>query len=124
MTRLSSALSPQQLLVRQAVLKHGQLTASQVRRLLYTGSPEGARVRSQRHLKRLTDLGLIRRFWGVYDGPAEYIYMPAGSTTRAPVFHTLDISELYVRLSETMSLSHQTGLAEPPAASEVVSEHS
>ena len=70
-----------------------------MRRLLYEGSTEGVRVRSQRHLKRLTDLALLRRFWGVYDGPAEFIYMPAGSTTRGPVFHTLDISELYVRLS-------------------------
>ena len=55
-------------------------------------------MRSQRHLKRLTDLGLIRRLWGVYDGPAEYIYVLAGTTGRGPVFHTLDISELYVRL--------------------------
>lgn len=93
-------LSPQQALVRQAVLKHGQLTASQIRRLLYTGTRKGALVRSQRHLKRLVDLGQLRRLWGVYDGPAEYIYMPAGTTTRGPVFHTLDISELYVRLSE------------------------
>jgi hypothetical protein len=100
-----TSLSPTQQAVRSAVAKHGQLTASQVRRLLYEGSPEGVRVRSQRHLKRLTDLGLIRRFWGVYDGPAEFIYMPAGSTTRGPVFHTLDISELYVRLAETTSLS-------------------
>jgi hypothetical protein len=56
------------------------MPASQVRRLLYTGSGEGTRVRSQRHLKRLTDLGLIRRLWGVYDGPAEYIYVLAGTT--------------------------------------------
>ena len=76
------------------------MPASQVRRLLYTGSGEGTRVRSQRHLKRLTDLGLIRRLWGVYDGPAEYIYVLAGTTGRGPVFHTLDISELYVRLPE------------------------
>jgi hypothetical protein len=64
------------------------MPASQVRRLLYTGSAEGTRVRSQRHLKRLTDLGLIRRLWGIYDGPAEYIYMLAGTTGRGPVFHT------------------------------------
>jgi Replication-relaxation len=77
-----------------------------VRRLLYEGTEEGTRVRAQRHLNRLTDLGLVRRFWRVYDGPAEYIYSPAGSTTRGPVFHTLDISELYVRLAEA-SMSHE-----------------
>ena len=76
------------------------MPASQVRRLLYTGSAEGTRVHSQRHLKRLTDLGLIRRLWGIYDGPAEYIYMLAGTTGRGPVLHTLDISELYMRLHE------------------------
>lgn len=96
----SSALSLQQAAVRAAIAKHGQLTSSQLRRLLYTGSDRGTHVRCSRHLKRLTDLGLIRRFWGVYDGPAEFIYMPAGTTSRGPVFHTLDISELNVRLSE------------------------
>jgi hypothetical protein len=68
--------------------------------VVYTGSAEGTRIRSQRHLKRLTDLGLIRRLWGIYDGPAEYIYMLAGTTGRGPVFHTLDISEFYMRLHE------------------------
>ena len=82
--------SPTEQAVRAAVTKHG----------LYTGSAEGTRVRSQRHLKRLTDLGLIRRLSGAYDGPAEYIHMLAGTTGRGPVFHTLDISELYVRLHE------------------------
>lgn len=75
-----TSLSPTQQPVRAAITKHGQLTVSQVRRLLYEGTEEGTRVRAQRHLKRLTDLGLVRRFWGVYDGPAEYIYS-AGSTT-------------------------------------------
>lgn len=97
-TRYSS-LSPTQQAVLQAITKHGQLTASQVRRLCYTGTPEGVRIRCQRHLTRLTSLGLVRRFWGVYYGAAQYIYMPAGTTTRGPVFHTLDISELYVRLA-------------------------
>lgn len=95
-----SSLSSAQAAVLQAVTKHGQLTASQVRRLLYEGTPRGTYVRSSRHLKKLTELGLLRRFQGVYYGDAEYIYMPAGTTTRGPVFHTLDISELYVRLSE------------------------
>lgn len=84
-TPYSSSLSAQQALVRSAVLKHGQLTSSQFRRLLH-GSTRGAVVRSSRHLKRLTDLGLVRRFWGVHDGPAEYIYMPAGTTGRGPGF--------------------------------------
>jgi hypothetical protein len=111
-TPYSSSLSPQQALVRSAVLKHGQLTSSQIRRLLYQGTPDGCRVRSSRHLKRLTELGLVRRVWGVYDDEAQYIYMPAGTTSRGPVFHTLDISELYVALSETMSpsMSHESKL--------------
>jgi hypothetical protein len=97
----SSSLSPQQVRVLHAVRTHTQLTSSQVRRLLYVGSPQGARIRSQRHLKRLYELGLIRRVWSVYENrPAEYLYMPAGSTTRGAVMHTLDISELYVRLAE------------------------
>lgn len=89
-TFLSALLSPTEQAVRAAVTKHG----------VCTGSAEGTRVRSQRHLKRLTDLGLTRRLSGAYDGPAEYIHMLAGTTGRGPVFHTLDISELYVRLHE------------------------
>lgn len=101
----SSSLSLQQVRVLQAVRKHTQLTSSQVRRLLYTGTPEGTRIRSQRHLKRLYELGLIRRVWSVYDDrPAEYLYMPAGSTTRGAVMHTLDISELFVQLVERQRL--------------------
>lgn len=97
----SSSLSPTQQRVLAAVRTHTQLTTSQVRRLLYVGTVDGTRIRSQRHLKRLYELGLIRRVWSVYDiRPAEYLYMPAGSTTRGAVQHTLDISELYVRLCE------------------------
>jgi hypothetical protein len=101
----SSSLSPQQVLVRSAVLKHGQLTSSQVRRLLYGGSPNGCGVRSGRHLKRLTELGMVRRIWGVCEDEAQYIYMPPGTTTRGPVFHTLHISELFVQISAVRSES-------------------
>lgn len=77
------------------------LTSSQVRRLVYlTGTPTGRAIRSRRHLARLTRLGLIRRFWGIYDGPPEYVYLPASSKARTANMHTLDISELYIRLSE------------------------
>lgn len=99
----SSSLSPQQVRVLSAVTKHTQLTSSQIKRLLYRGTAQGTRIRSQRHLKRLSDLGLLRRVWTVYGNrPAEHLYMPVGTTTRGSVAHTLDISELYVQLTEKL----------------------
>lgn len=91
-----------------------QLTTSQVRRLLYThGSPRGRVVRSSRHLKRLTTLGLLRRVRGVYAGTEEYVYMPPDSKARTANMHTLDISEIYTKLSESMHDSSKSMLFDP-----------
>jgi hypothetical protein len=83
-------------------------TASQLRRLHYPyGTQKGKEVRSRRHLKRLTDLGLLRRVRGVYNGVAEYVYMPPNIKSQ-PDAHTLDIIELYVRHVEAFNISDPT----------------
>jgi hypothetical protein len=101
----SSLPSPAGRLI-SSVGRFRQMTASQLRRLHYPdGSPRGKHVRSSRHLKRLTDLGLLRRVMGVYSGSAEYVYMPAGSKTRTADMHTLDISELYILIHNSITSS-------------------
>jgi Replication-relaxation len=75
-----------------------QATASQLRRLHYTGTFHGTRVRSRKHLARLVALGKLRRIWDVYEGVAEFVYLPADSKARAANMHALDVTELYVRL--------------------------
>jgi Replication-relaxation len=77
-----------------------QATASQLRRLHYTGTFHGTRVRSRKHLARLTALNKLRRIWDVYEGVAEFIYLPPDSKARAANLHALDITELRVRFSE------------------------
>lgn len=90
------------------VARMQMLTASQIRRLCYqTGTPTGREIRCRRHLARLTKLGMLRRFWGVYDRP-EYIYVPASSKARQQNMHTLDIAELYVRLMSQINMSADT----------------
>lgn len=83
------------------ITRHQQATASQLRRLHYAGLTErSAEVTSSRNLKRLTELGKLRRVLGVHDNRApEYIYTLPGSTAK-PYDHTLDITELYVLLVE------------------------
>lgn len=84
------------------VARYGQATTSQLRRLHYRdGSSRGRYVRSSRHLKRLADVGQLRRVLGVYDGP-QYVYMPPSSGARVADGHTLDVTELYVRLTEVV----------------------
>lgn len=96
-------LSPTQADVLQSVTLFRQLTTSQLRRLHYQGSYNGQRVRSRRHLARLTKLGYVKRMWGAYDSGIEYVYQVPQVTARTPEPHTLDISELYVRLIEAGS---------------------
>jgi hypothetical protein len=81
--------------------RFSMLTSSQLHRLHYHATNPGAYVRSRRHLARLTKLGLLRRFWGVYMDAPEYVYLPPSSKARTADMHTLDINELYVRLSES-----------------------
>jgi Replication-relaxation len=77
-----------------------QATSSQLRRLHYTGTRDGTRVRSRKHLARLVALNKLRRIWDVYEGVAEFIYLPPESKARAANMHTLDVTELYVQLME------------------------
>lgn len=82
------------------LVKFHMFTASQLRRLNYQGTNKGTKNRASYHLKRLTELGYVRRFKGVYAGAAEYIYTPPSSKARRPDMHMLDVNELYVRLEE------------------------
>jgi Replication-relaxation len=98
------SLSPRQSSVRDFVNLCGQATSSQVRRALYSGTDRGSVVRSQRHLKALTERGVIRRLpyklSGYQRGPGEFVYCAADSKARIPNLHTLDVTELAVRLTE------------------------
>jgi hypothetical protein len=99
-----SSPSPTQTAVIRTVVRFGQASASQLRRLHYAGTPRGVAVRSSRHLKRLTEQGLIRRLpyklmgWGF--GSGEFVYTAPDSKARIPNLHMLDVTELYVRLME------------------------
>lgn len=96
-----SHLSSTQLSVLQTVTHFRQLTTSQLRRIHYrSGTSDGQRVRSCRHLKRLTELGYLKRMWGAYNGSAEYVYQLASTKARTPEPHTLDIAETFTRLLE------------------------
>lgn len=108
-----SALSPTQRAVLQSVTQFRQLTTSQIRRLHYSGTPDGQRVRSCRHLARLTKLGLLKRMWGAYSGGVEYVYQLATTKARTPEPHTLDIVEVYIRVTEKNFGTPITFLTEP-----------
>ena len=91
--------------VLKTLLYFRQATTSQLRRLHYQGTERGQIVRSSKHLKRMAEVGLVRRVWGVYGGFPEYVYMPADSKARAGNQHTLDITELKVRLDQFRGLT-------------------
>jgi hypothetical protein len=86
----------------EAVQLLSQITTHQLQRLLFselTSSPASRGVRTRRVLARLVAHGYLSRLelpgeWG------GWVYQPAGSRTRTMVPHTLDVAELYVRLSE------------------------
>lgn len=80
-----------------------QATSSQLRRLHYSGlTSRSAVVSASRNLKRLTEVGKLRRVLGVHDNrPPEYVYMLPGTTAK-PYDHTLDITEVYVQLKISM----------------------
>src|SRR5215217_8764994 len=98
------SLSPKQSAAKDFINLVNQATASQVRRALYVGTARGSAVRSRRHLKALAERGVIRRLpyklSGFQRGPGEYVYTPVDSKARIPNLHTLDVTELAVRLTE------------------------
>jgi hypothetical protein len=98
MTHPLSSLSSTQLSVVRTVYRYGQVSSSQLRRLHYIGTPRGTIVRSSRHLKALSERGAIKRL--PYKLSGEYVYTAPDSKARIPNLHTLDITELYVRLVE------------------------
>lgn len=113
MTHYSSLPLPAPAIL-SSVARLRQLTTSQILRLHYPdGLLRSRQIRCSRHLKRLNDLGLIRRVWGTYDRP-EYVYMPADSKARTGSMHTLDITELYVQLTEAQPQSYVTELVFDP----------
>jgi hypothetical protein len=104
MTSFLASLSPTQLAVTRLVYRHGQATAGQLRRALYVGTPGGIAVRSCRHLKALSERGVIKRLpyklSGYQRGSGEFVYSVPDSKARIPNLHTLDVTELMVRLVE------------------------
>jgi hypothetical protein len=98
------SLSPTQAAVVRFINFYSQATASQLRRGFYRGTDKGTAVRAQRHLKALSERGVIHRLQfklsGYQRGSGEYVYAPAESKARIPNLHTLDVTELAVRLVE------------------------
>jgi hypothetical protein len=99
-------LSPRASAVLSTVTRYRQVTASQLLRLHFVdGTPRGRVVRCHRTLARLVELGLLSRLTrargGYGGGSGEYIYQLPTSKTRGPNFHTLDITEIHVRLFES-----------------------
>lgn len=85
-----------------------QVTSSQIRRLFFAdGSPASQGVRQRRTMARLTKWGAVRRIdramGGGLGGSGEYTYLPSSSRARTPDMHTLDITEMFVRLNEAQA---------------------
>lgn len=86
--------------------QYGQATASQIQRLHFAdGSPASQGVRMRRTMIRLTVRGHVSRLTsrgvgGTGGGSQGYVYQAARARGRNPDVHTLDISELGVRLHE------------------------
>jgi hypothetical protein len=101
MTSPLASLTSRQAQVVSLINLLGQITASQIRRSLYSDDHAGA-VWSSRHLKRLTERGSIRRLpyklSGALKGSGEYVYAPVDSKARIPNLHNLEVTELAVRL--------------------------
>jgi hypothetical protein len=104
---ITSYLSPTQQAVLRSVGLFRQLTTSQIRRLHYSGTYNGQRVRVRRHLARLTKLGYLKRMWGAYGNALEYVYQVPSVTARTPEPHTLDIAEVYIRLAERAGIARE-----------------
>lgn len=101
-----NTLSPVQALVRATVVRFRLVSSSQIRRLHYPGSRRGRTVQCSDTLKKLTERGVIRRLPyklnGYGRGSGEYVYSAPDSKFKMPDIHTLDVTELYVRLREAV----------------------
>ncbi len=110
MTRSSSRLSPRDLAIIQTVTRHRQIESHQLRRLYFEdGSPASRGVRQRKALARLVKWGEIQRLprpvGGYSGGSGAHVYLPMTSKARHPDAHTLDLTELYVRLVESGQLN-------------------
>jgi hypothetical protein len=103
----------------ETVERFWQVTASQLRRLHFADGSETSRaIRQRRTLARLVRDERLRRLprpvGGGDGGSGGYVYLPATSRTRVEVAHTLDVTELYVRLVEAERASALTVLGVAP----------
>lgn len=104
MTRVTSRLPWPTDAILSTVEQHRWATTSQLRRLHYTGTDRGMKVRSSYHLKRLTEVGRLERIWCVYSGEKEYCYFMPGDGPGLDwrkLYHTLDLTELHARFTAT-----------------------
>jgi hypothetical protein len=89
----------------ETVERFWQATAAQLRRLHFADGSEASRAtRQRRALARLVRDERLRRLprpvGGGDGGSGGYVYLSPNSRARAEVAHTLDVTELYVRLVE------------------------
>jgi hypothetical protein len=107
LTSFSHRTSARDRAVIDTVEQFGMATTSQILRLWFSepeNSPLSRHQRAGRALKRLHKWKLLKRVGYYRGGPAggsgEYCYLPISSDRRQEDLHTLDITELYVRLVE------------------------
>jgi hypothetical protein len=103
-------LSPRDRAIVDGVVRFGQLTATQIERLYFNDGSEASRTgRRNRALRRLVKwrtLGRIqeRVVGGWQSGSHGYVYTSPGSTAQLRNAHTLNVAELFVRLTEAPSI--------------------
>lgn len=104
MTRFIASLSPTQSAIVSFVNRHGQASATQIRRAIMVGTNRGRIARASRHLKRLSERGFIKRLpyklSGHAKGSGEFVYTTLDSKSRIPNLHTIDVTEIATRLIE------------------------
>jgi hypothetical protein len=89
----------------RSVQRFNQVSSSQLLRLYFSDhKPDHRQRRCNKALERLVELDKLgrieRAIGGFHGGSTGYIYIPVGGTARTPDPHTLDITELSVRLEE------------------------
>lgn len=114
-----SRLSDRDIAIIRTVQRFRQVSAAQVRRLHFPEGTDASRgVKQRRSLARLTKWGEISRLdrpmGGSMGGSAGYVYVPTWSRARVADPHTLDITELFVRLKEAERVGLLTVLVFDP----------
>jgi hypothetical protein len=116
-----SQLSPKDEAIIETVERYGQITTSQLLRLYFSEpdtSPKSRRIRACRNLTRLKNWRYLyrwdRKVGGGTGGSSAFVYLPRRSTADRYEPHTIDIAEMFVRLTEAQAAGFCT-LMEPPA---------